>query len=401
MSGGSDRVLAFDRTRRERAAARAAEFAQTARRLQRERANGADVLARHLDATPRGEWGRLAEVPELRTSGVLEQLARRVGDRREIDPQEALALSTLATTIAETLPPDAYPAVVLAQLRAQAWKDRAHTMRYLGRYEEAFQAIDMAERVLANFPTTIYDRAIVALVKASTLQHVERFEESRVLLRHCRDVFRDHGDVRLYLYCGINEGLLLHRQRQFVEAYEQWSSLLAGATRIHDHDSLARLHNNLGLCAMELGRLADASQHLSRAKAIFTDLGRPVEATRSEYNFGVLLLNRGAVDRAVEILEAVRLAFRGHGLVEESGLCALAIARARITQHDAEGARALVREVIDDFSDAHLDHRAFDALNFLATEIAGRRATPEVVERVETFVRELRTSSSPWAAMPA
>jgi tetratricopeptide (TPR) repeat protein len=400
MSGGSDRVLAFDRTRRGRAAARAAEFAQTARRLQRERADGAGVLARHLDDTPRAEWGRLAEEPELRTSGVLEQLARRIRDRREIDPQEALALSTLATTIAETLPPDAYPAVVLAQLRAQAWKDRGHTMRYLGRYDEAFDAIDMAERALANFPTTAYDRAVVALVKASTLQHVERFEESRVLLAECREVFRDHGDVRLYLYCGINEGLLSHRQRRFPEAYEKWSSLVAGATQIGDLDSLARLHNNLGLCAMELGRLAEASQHLSRAKAIFTDLGRPVEAIRSEYNFGVLLLNRGAAERATEVLEAARLAFRSHGLVEESGLCALAIARARVT-HDADGARALVREVIRDFTDAHLDHRAFDALNFLATEITRRRATPEVVERVEIFVRDLRTNLSPWAAMPA
>jgi len=400
MSGGSDRVLAFDRTRRERAAARAAEFAQTARRLQRERADGADVLARHLDATPRAEWPRLAEVAELRTSGVLEQLARRVRARCESDSQEALTLSTLATTIAETLPPDAYPPVVLAQLRAQAWKDRAHTLRYLGRYDEAFHAVDMAERALANFPTTAYDRAVVSLVKASTLQHVERFEESRLLLVECRAIFRDHGDMRLHLYCGINEGLLLHRQRQFSEAYEQWSALLAGASQLHDDESLARLHNNLGLCAVELGRFAEATQHLSRAKALFTDLGRPVEAVRGDYNFGLLLLQRGFADRAIDVLQAARSAFHEHALVEESGLCALAIARARVTR-DADAARALVREVIRDFNDAHLDHRAFDALNFLATEITSRRATPATVERVESFVRDLRTSPAAWTAMPA
>src|SRR5258706_7626187 len=303
MSDRDDKVKPMDGRPRPDPA-RVKEFADTARRLQRERSGAGEVVSRVLDSTPREEWPSLAERTELRNSGALEQLAARFSAVCEKDRKEALAVSALATAIAETLPPDAYPGVTLAQLRAQAWKDRAHTLSYLARYDEAFQAIEMAERALAPYPAAAYDRAVVGLVKAGTLQHVERYEESRALLAECRGVFGEHGDTTRYLYCGITEVALLYREAKHQEARDLGNRLLASAIDTGDVESAARLHHNVGCCDVQLGNLADGNRHLATARAIFVDLGKPNEAARGERAFGSLLVMIGHVDAGIAPLQA-------------------------------------------------------------------------------------------------
>src|SRR6185369_9761038 len=177
------------------------------------------------------EWPRLATRPELRNSGALNRLEAEVSARLEKEPREALLLSDLAASIAETLPPDSYPAVVLAQLRAHAWKDRAQALAYIGRYPEALEALDRAELQL-TFGALAHDRAIVRYVRALTLQKVNRFEESRALLAECSQVFRDHGDDRRYLYCGIAEGIQLYREQRFAQAYDTFLPLIEVARQL-------------------------------------------------------------------------------------------------------------------------------------------------------------------------
>ena len=54
--------------------ARVAAFAETARRLQRERIASVDIVTSALRDTPRAAWPRLRERSELQTSGALERL---------------------------------------------------------------------------------------------------------------------------------------------------------------------------------------------------------------------------------------------------------------------------------------------------------------------------------------
>src|SRR5204862_79014 len=82
-------------------------------------------------ATTPPRWSELAAAPELHSSAAVEQLIEEVRNRLERSPADALTLADVATSIAESLPATSYPAVVLAQLRAMAWKERANTLRYL------------------------------------------------------------------------------------------------------------------------------------------------------------------------------------------------------------------------------------------------------------------------------
>ena len=382
------KLVPFDRRRRTADPARVQEFAMTARRLQKEREESAEIVDRLLRDTPRSDWTRLAEDASLRNSGVLDRLSRELQHRLDRDPQDALALSNLATAIAETLPVDAYPSVVLAQMQAQAWKDRGQALCYVARYDDALHALDRAESILEPFGTLAHDRATVRLTRATALQDIERYDESLQLLTSCRDVFHDHGDARLELFCGITHGMLLHRLRRFAEAREMYESLLPAAEQ-SDTATRACLHNNLGSTLIELREFEAANVHISQAFAILTELGRTIDAARSELAHGRLLLRKGDVDRGLAVLRGVRETFLRHAMVEEAGLCGLEIVDT-LLDRDARDAEALAREIVAQFTAARLNARAITALGHLTEAIAARTASRATIDNVRKYIRILR-----------
>src|SRR5438552_13491622 len=272
-----DRVLSFDRSKRKPDPARLAEFTSTARKLLRERKAG-DVITRLLHDTPREEWPQIAANAEVRNSGALERLSREVAASLEKDPANALAMSNLATTIAETLPSDNYPPIVTAQIRAHASKDRAQALSYVGRDTEALEAIERAESLLAPFSAVAHDRAIVRLVKAIVLQHLKQWDDSLALLKECLKVFSDHRDSKRVLHCGLTEAMLLHRRAEYEKAHAVLEPLVEVARAANDVDSLAAIHHNIAQSLLELGDLTAANIHFSEAVRHFNDNGRKMEA---------------------------------------------------------------------------------------------------------------------------
>ncbi len=380
----------FGGRRRRADPARVAEFAATARKLQHEREASADVVSRLLRETPRAEWARLAEHSELRTSGALEQLSAEVIRRLHCDPRESLALAEISTSIADTLPDDEYPAIVIAQLRAHAWKDRGYALGYLARYAEALEANDRAAKNLAPFGTLAHDHALVRLIRAWTLQDVQRYDEALSLLAHCKTVFADHGDQRRHLICGIAEGMLMHRMGRFREARETFLMLLEIASKCGDRESLASLHNNIGHTSTELGDFDVAELHLSQAVALLKELDEPLRVARAELARGRLFLRRGQIERGITTLRRIRDQFLECALIEEAGLCALDIVEALLARGSAREAEHLARAVIAEFTAATLNTRAITALGYLSEAIAARKASAATVANVRQYITSLK-----------
>jgi tetratricopeptide (TPR) repeat protein len=369
--------------------AREREFTSTAARLQRERDATTDVVVRHLRDTPCDEWPRLAEMPELRNNAALEQLSEEVRTRLHRKPLEALAIANLSASIAESLPPSQYPPVVLAQLRANAWKDRASTLRYLARYDEAIEAAERGEEALAEFAGLEHDRAIVRLVKGMILAQLERFDEAHAVLSECRRVFRDHGDMRRYVQAGVAEGNTLYRGSHHAEAENLLQDLLRDAVAAGDLESQARIHNNLGHCSTNLGDFVSANIHFSEAVAKFTDLGFNAEVPRTEFGAGVVLIGRGQITAGLARLREARIAFTAAGMIDEAGLCALRIVEVLVDRGEEAQARILTQNIVDEFTAAGFDERAIAAIARLRDEIAVDDATAETVRTVHRFVKSL------------
>lgn len=184
---------------------------------------------------------RGAEVDELLRLGnlVAEELVR--------DPQHALAIAQTAVSITETLPHDAYPLPVIAQLSAYAWKDLGQALQYLGRSADALIALDRAELAASEWIALAHDRAVVRLARAMILQEVGRYDDSAATLAECREVFRDRGDEKRLLFCRMAEAVLLHRSGKYGEARKAYLQLL-DANGL-DADAAASLQNLIRLCA--------------------------------------------------------------------------------------------------------------------------------------------------------
>lgn len=372
---------------------RAQEFAETARRLHRERVEAADVVEKVLAETPPEGWPALAERGDLQTCGALERLGNSVAATLDRDPRRALAVAELEASLAEGIPPAAYPRVVIGQLRAHAWKDVGQSLACLGRYQEALTAFDRAEANLVDFGALGHDRAIVRFARATTLQEIDRHEESMALLVECKEVFRDHADDRRLILCGIAEGVLLHRLRRYREAREAYLLLLAETRDSIDRESLACLHNVIGFCSVDLGDYAAAEVHLTRAIELFETLGQPLRVARAELGRGRLLVRKGELERGIAHLRVIRARFLRQGMTEEAGICALEMVEALLLRESAADAEALARQVIDDFTAAGLDARAITALGYLQEAIGARRASTSMVSDVREYIVSLRRSA--------
>ena len=372
--------------------ARIAEFAETARRLQLEREEAANVVDRLLRETPRERWGELAQRAELRTCGALERLGNAVARMLERDPRQALAMAELAVAVVDAIPPAMYPRIVHTQLHAHAWKDVGQSLAYLGQYRQALQALDRAENYIGDFGALAHDSAIVRFVRATTLQEIERHDESLALLAECKSVFREHGDTRRLLLCGIAEGVLLHRLRKYREAREAYLLLLAGTRDSIDREAIACLHNVIGHCSVDLGDYDAAEVHLSRAIELFHEIGQPMQAAKAELGRGRLLVRQAQIARGIAHLRAVRGDFLRHEMIEEAGLCGLEIAEALLIRDGAAEAEALARQIIVDFTAAGLNIRAITALGYLSEAIRARKASTAMVTQVREYIVSLRTA---------
>jgi tetratricopeptide (TPR) repeat protein len=380
-------VVPFDPAARR---SREREFTSVAGKLERERDESSDVVARYLRDTPTDEWSRLAEMPDLRNNAALEQMSEEVRRRLHRKPREALAIANLSASIAESLAPSQYPNVVLAQLRGTAWKDRASTLRYLARYDEALEAAERGEEALAPFVSLEHDRAVIRMVKGMILAQQERFEEAYSILTDCRRVFRDYGDITRYVQAGRAQASSLYNEKRHTEAHDLLLELLRDAIAASDIESQAGIHNNLGYCAAHLGDFVSANIHFSEAVAKFTDLGFTAEVPRTERGAGLALIARGQVTTGLARLREARRAFLMARMVEDAGLCALNIAEVLIERGDRSEARLLTQDVIDEFTAGGMNQRAIAAVVELRDAIDVDDATAETVHTVHAFVESLQ-----------
>jgi tetratricopeptide (TPR) repeat protein len=382
----SENVVPFDAARRQDDALK---FAAAAARIESEREQTVDIAARHLRDTPESEWPRLAESNALRNNAALEQISEEVRKRLDRDPAQALAVANLAAAIADTIPASSYPPLVIAQIRSTALRDRANALRYLGRLDEAYDAIEAAESRLSDFPAAVHDRAIIWLVKAMILAQLNHFDEAEKMINAASVIFEDVNDSARFLQAGVVNGNLLGRQERYAEAQTLFTDLLDVAVSSRDVETEARLHNNLGYCYVNLGDYTKANIHFSESIAKFTDLGFGAEIARTGRGAGVVLINKGQFDLGCDRLREARTSFARLRMPEEAGLCALRLIEAMVERGQTDDARDLAVTVIDEFTAAALDTRAIDAVVRLRNSFDADGATAEAVRTVHAFVESL------------
>lgn len=364
-------------------------IAATARRLKQERVLAAESVEPLLRRTPEDQWPSLAENPILHTCGALERLGDIFSYTLTKQPLQAKAIAELALAVAEGMEMT-YPAIILAQIKAHAWKDYGKALRFIGKNPEAIEAFHAAEERLRMHAVMAYDLAIVHFNLAMSLQEVEQFDESLRLLVESREVFLGHGDTRNAILCGLAEGVLLQRMMKYREARETYLLLLA-STRNIDTESLAAIHHAIGFCSIELQDFAHADANLRHAITLYRQIGQPMVILKVELGRGRLFIRKGEARNGITHLRPVRREFLKNGMHEEAGICGLEIVEGFLMLGRASEAETLARKIAREFTLAQLNGRAITALACLTEAISARNAVPSLVSQVREYILSLQS----------
>jgi len=293
----------------------------------------------------------------------------------------------LAIEVANALDIIEYPCDYVVKLRAQAYRDHAYVLSFMGRHLEAIDFIDRSKRLFEQTPLPEYDLARVATVKATVLRVIDRIDEALVLVCQATRTFLRFGDKTRYVNGLMTEGAILYQQRSVQEAFDVWSRI-QGDPALDDVGAV-RLRHNIAVCLVDLGQPERAIEHEQRSVIEFEMLGMETERTRSRWILGRALAGCGRTQDAIPVLRAAWREFERMGMIADAGLVALEVAESLLVVGEPDEVPGICRDVITQFTRAGMASRAITALSFLREAIAIGQASPSLVRHVHAFLRDL------------
>jgi tetratricopeptide (TPR) repeat protein len=360
-------------------------FAERARREEHDAIELCDAIL----TGPAAWWQqRMRQSGKAFTGGMVKQLLERMRSTLRVSPANALQITALAIEVANALDVAEYPCDYVINLRAQACRDHAYVLSFMGRYPEALEFTEHSKRLFDQVPLPEYDLARLALVKASILRSIDRVEEALILIRNAGDTFLRFGDRARFLVARQTEASTLYRRGNVEAALALWKDVEAAGLQTDELESV-RLAHNIALCYSDLGRPEDAIQYIQRCIAEFEMLGVETERTRSRWLLGHALAACGKYQEAIPILRQTWREFEQLDIIAEAGLVALELAESLLVLGQSEEVPAICRDVIGQFTRAGMASRALTALSFLREAVAMGQASPSLVQHVSAFLRQL------------
>jgi tetratricopeptide (TPR) repeat protein len=368
-------------------------------RIAREDAAAVAILDQALTG-PNPWWrNRLRQADNWRTAGVVRQLLERI--RPTIDggsPANALRLAELAVEVSNELNVATYPSDFVIGVRAQALRDHAYALAFIGRYPEALIVVERAETLLEQAPLPDYELARVKLVRSFVYRGLERGAEAVVLAREAAHIYATYGDRKRFIDARVFEAIMLHELGRRKEALAAFESVVDEPQT--DPATHARVVHNIGVCLQELRRFREAAEYFSRATAEYGLLGIETECIRTRWMLGRTLV---AARRAADAIPVLRDAWRQFEAIEmeiEAALVALDLVEALIVTRNVEQVPSICRSVLDRFVRAGMNSPAVTALAYLREAVAAGHADRTLVRHVHKFLRDLPKEPSRLFAAP-
>jgi tetratricopeptide (TPR) repeat protein len=362
-----------------------AAFAERARFEEQE----AIALCDEILTGPAAWWPqRLRQSARTHTGGMVKELLERMRSTLGSSPANALQITALAIEIANALDIAEYPCDYVIKLRAQAYRDHAYVLSYMGRYPEALELTDRSRRLFDQVPLPEYDLARLALVKASILRSIDRVDEALTLIHDAGETFLRFGDKTRHVGARMTEASTYYRRGDVEQALAIWKNVEESHT-LADELSAIRLAHNIALCYSDLGRPEHALAYITRCVDEYAMFGAEAERTRSRWLLGRTLAACGKYQDAVPILRQTWREFEQLDMIADAGLVALELAETLLVLEQSEEVPAICRDVISQFTRAGMASRAMTALSFLREAVAMGQATPSLVQHVSAFLRKL------------
>jgi tetratricopeptide (TPR) repeat protein len=369
------------------AAPRLEVIADMSRRLADEKL-AASALCDEIFTGPASWWGtRLRQTRGIRTAGMVRQMLERIRPLLDSNPLQALQIASLALEIANDLDVAAYPSDFVIGVRAQAWRDHAYALSFVGRYPEALRAADRAEALFRQTPLPEYELARLGLVRAAIYRGTDRIAEAVACARASAATFLTFGDHKRFLSARMTEAALSFQVGAVRDALAAWQTI----ERDEALDDVTRvlLVHNLGLCYENLGDLSTAAAYLGRALAEFDLLGMETHRVRARWVLGRTLHASGRTAEGMAELRHTWREYEDLGLETDAALVALELCEALLAGGQWAEVPAICRALLDRFTRAGMTSRAVTALSFLREAVALGPVSPTVVRDVRDFLQRI------------
>jgi tetratricopeptide (TPR) repeat protein len=320
------------------------------------------------------------------TSGVVRVLCSRAHHLHEERPQFSLVVATKAFNVALKLT-DARERRFGAAL---SQRERANALRYLGRFPEALEALEKAEKLFTDSPgSDPFDVAVVWLIRATVFVECERLGDAFALARRSADIFHGYGDDDRELSAAMIEGGALLYSGAADEAAAAFERVVQIARRVRNEKMLASGLENAAISYIQAGDYETALDYNLQASSIFEQMGMSVEEARARWKFGSLLVARGELDEGIRCLEKSRNELLALGLTNDAALATLEWAEASLAIGQIEGVADACRGILLQFNSAGLLRNAKIAVAYLHEAFRTGTATPAVVRHVRTYLEQL------------
>lgn len=327
--------------------------------------------------------------PELYTAGVVRRLCAVSRELRERQPMHALTLADAAVAVAQQLRDGSYPEAVLADLRGQSWLERANVLRYLGRFPEALDALDLAERAFGATTTAVFSTALVQYLRAVIYFKSDRLDEATRLARQSARIFRQFGEDDRYIHAKIVEAGVLFIRNDFEQALDLFLSLVPVAKHLGDAETLARLYGNVANCLLGVGDRTTASSYFGLALSLYEALAMETEKIRTRWSLGRLQLQSGEWNEGVARLRETKRDFERLGLTSDAALVTLDLVEAQLARGDSREVVQLCTGLVESFTNVGMTGNALTALAFLREAVAAGSATPTLIGHVREYLTKL------------
>jgi tetratricopeptide (TPR) repeat protein len=307
----------------------------------------------------------IREAPEAETAGLVRELIARSETERERTPRKALAWIEVARNVAARLGQQGLPAGAAEHLRGLAEKEYANALRVLGRYSEAFEALDRAEAWLSVGGAAEYDLAIAAFGRGILCAAVGRSEEALGFARSSAEVLAEYGDTRRAAHSRMLEALLRARRGELPRARQILEELEGPLRQDEDWATLAALSANRGNLALDERDVPGAIRFFEEAEELNRKTGQIVHLARADWQLGVVLIHAGRLDDGIARLVRARMRFQIQGMPGEVAALSLELVDAFLASKRISEARELCSSLPDDCRKLGMGQNALLALAYL------------------------------------
>jgi len=357
-------------------------------RIEREDAAAAAIIEDALTG-PNAWWRtRLRQAEGWRTAGVVRQLLERVRPTMDAgSPANALRIAELAVEVSTELNVAEYPSDFVIGVRAQALRDHAYALTYLGRYPEALQVADRAEKLFRQSPLPEYELARLKLVRSIIYRSMERAAEAVAFTREAAETFLRFGQHRRYIDARVFEATMLCKLTRFKEALVILHELEKNP-RIASTTRVIVLHD-IGTAYQGIRKFRESAEYLALAAAEFDLLGIKPQFVRTRWMLARTLMMSKRADDAIPLLREAWREFESLEMEAEAALAALDLVEALLVVGDHDQVPSICRTLLDRFTRAGMNSPAVTALAYLREAVAAGQATRPLVRHVQKFLREL------------